>query len=139
MVAQSKKCKSEPASQERGAMANSLEQTTPEPARVSKSGESGGPKTKTPTPRSDDKSSATSPDHPNEADDYARIMEMLGTTDPAFAKGIYTQLLGASYRGDGKYDAVALFSRSPRSRAKSRKISSRRCSSSRLRLRICWQ
>jgi hypothetical protein len=90
-------------------MANSLEQTTPVPARFSKRGQSGGAKTKTPTPRSDDKSSATSPDQPNGGDDCARIMEMLGTTDPDFATGIYEQLIGASYRGDGKYDGVGLF------------------------------
>lgn len=103
------KLKKEPASRERGATANSLEQTTPVPACVPKRGRSGGSKTKTPTPRSGDKSSATSPDHSNGADDCARIMEMLGTTDPDFAKGIYAQLISASYRGDGRYDAVGLF------------------------------
>jgi hypothetical protein len=109
MSTPSKKLKTEPASQERGATANSLEQTTLVPTRVPKRGRSGGSKTKTPTRRSGDKSSATSPDHPNGADDCARIMEMLGTTDPDFAKGIYAQLISASSRGDGRYDAVGLF------------------------------
>jgi hypothetical protein len=109
MSTPAKKLKKEPAWRERGATANSLEQTTPVPARVPKCGQSGNPKTKTATPRSRDKSSATSPDHPNGADDCARIMEMLGTTDPDFAKGIYAQLISASSRGDGRYDAVALF------------------------------
>jgi hypothetical protein len=104
-----KKLNKEPASQERGPTSNSLEQTTPVPARLSKRGRSDGPKTETSTPRGGDKSSATSPDHPNEADDCARIMEVLGTTDPDFAKGIYAQLIDASHRADGKYDAVALF------------------------------
>jgi hypothetical protein len=104
------KLKNGPASRERGATANSLEQMTPVPARLPKRGRSDWPKTETPTARSGDKSSATSPDHPpNGADDCARIMEMLGTTDLNFAKGIYTQLISASSRGDGRYDAVALF------------------------------
>jgi hypothetical protein len=137
MSTPSKKLKTEPASQERGATANSLEQTTLVPTRVPKRGRSGGSKTKTPTRRSGDKSSATSPDHPNGADDCARIMEMLGTTDPDFAKGIYAQLISASSRGDGRYELLGFFSRLLRSRGKSRKISSRRCSSSRLRLRMC--
>jgi len=137
MSTPAKKLKNEQASRERGATATSLEQTTPVPARLPKRGRSDGPKTETPTPRSGDKSSVTSPDHPNEADDYARIMEMLGTTDLDFAKGIYAQLISASSRGDGRYDAVALFSRLLRSRGKSRKISSRRCSPPRLRSRMC--
>jgi hypothetical protein len=104
------KLKNGPASRERGATANSLEQMTPVPARLPKRGRSDWPKTETPTARSGDKSSATSPDHPpNGADDCARIMEMLGTTDLNFAKGIYTQLISASSRGDGRYDAVGLF------------------------------
>jgi hypothetical protein len=107
MSTPAKKLKKEPAAQERGATANSLEQTTPVPARLPKRGRSGEPKTKTPTPRSGD--TATSPDHRNEADDCARIMEMLGTTDLDFAKGIYSQLISASYRGSGNYDAVGLF------------------------------
>ncbi len=61
------------------------------------------------TPRSGDKSSVTSSDHPSGADDSARIMEMLGTTDLDFAKGIYAQLISASSRGDGMLDAVGLF------------------------------
>jgi hypothetical protein len=109
MSTKAKKLKKEPASRERGATANSLEQMTPAPARVPKRGQSDEPKTKTPTRRSGDKSSATSPDHPNRADDCARIMEMLGTTDLDFAKGIYAQLISASSRGDGRYDAVGLF------------------------------
>jgi hypothetical protein len=109
MSTAAKKLKNEPSSRGRGATANSLEQTTPVPARLPKRGRSDGPKTETPTLRSDDKSSATSPDHPNEADDCARIMEMLGTTDLDFAKGIYAQLISASYRGDGRYDAGGLF------------------------------
>jgi hypothetical protein len=109
MSTPAKKLKSELTSQQRGATATSLEQTTPVPAPLPKRGRSDGPKTKTPTPHNGDKSSATSPDHPNEADDCTRIMEVLGTTDPDFAKGIYAQLISASSRGDGRYDAVGLF------------------------------
>jgi hypothetical protein len=109
MSTPAKKLKNEPASRERGATATSLEQTTPVPARFPKRGRSDGPKTQTPTPHNGDKSSATSPDHPNEADDCTRIMAVLGTTDPDFAKGIYAQLISASSRGDGRYDAVGLF------------------------------
>jgi hypothetical protein len=104
-----KELKNQPASPERGATANSLDQTPPVPARSPKPGRSDRPKSKTPTPRSGDKSSATSPDHPNGTDDCARIMEMLGTTDLDFAKGIYAQLISASSRADGRYDAVGLF------------------------------
>jgi hypothetical protein len=101
--------KKELASRERRATVSSLEQTTPVPARLPKRGRNGEPKTETPTSRSGDKSSATSPDHPNEADNCARIMEMLGTSDLDFAKGIYAQLISASSRGADRYDAVALF------------------------------
>src|SRR6516164_8265958 len=109
MSTPAKKLENGPASRERGATANSLEQMTPVPARLPKCGRSDGPRTETPTARSGDKSSTSSPDDPNGADDCARIMEMLGTTDLDFAKGIYTQLISASSRGDGRYDAVALF------------------------------
>jgi hypothetical protein len=109
MSTKAKKLKSELTSQERGTTANSRERTTTVPRPLPERGQSDGSKTETPTPRSGDKSSATSPDHRNEADDCARIMEMLGTTDPAFAKGIYAQLISASCRGDDRYDAVALF------------------------------
>lgn len=109
MSTPTKKLKNEPASRERGATAHSVEQTTPVPAGLPKRGRSDEPKTETKTPRSGDKSAATSPDHPNGADDCARIMEMLGTTDLNFAKGIYTQLISASSRGDGRYDAVGFF------------------------------
>ncbi len=108
MSTPAKKLKKEPASRERGRAANSLEQTTPVPGHLPKRGQSGEP-TKTPTPRSADKSSTTSLDHPNEADDYARIMELLGTTDLNFAKGIYAQLISVSSRSGGKCDAVGLF------------------------------
>jgi hypothetical protein len=109
MSTPAKKLKNEPASRKGGATTNSLVQTMPMPAQVPKRDLSDGPKTETPTPRSRDKSSATCPDHPNEADDWARISEMLGTTDPDFAKGIYQQLISASYRGNDRYDAVELF------------------------------
>jgi hypothetical protein len=109
MSTPAKKLKKEPASRERGATANSLEQMTPVPARLPKRDRSDELKAETPTPRSGDKSSATSPDHRNEADDYARTMQTLGTTDLNFAKGIYAQLISASSRGDGRYDAVGLF------------------------------
>jgi hypothetical protein len=109
MSTPAKKLKNGPASRERGATANSLEQMTPVPARLPKRGRSDESKTKTPTPSNRDKSSATSPDHPNAADDCARIMEMLGTTNLDFAKGIYDQLISASSRGHGRYDAVSLF------------------------------
>jgi hypothetical protein len=109
MSTPAKKLKNEPASRQRGAMAHGLEQTTPVPARLPKRGRSDEPTTETKTPRSGDKSAASSPDHTNGADDCARIMEMLGTTDPDFAKGIYAQLISASSRGNGRYDAVGLF------------------------------
>jgi hypothetical protein len=108
MSTAAKKLKNEPSSRARGAAANTLEQTTL-PTRLPEHGRSDGPRNETPTPRSGDKSSVTSPDHPSGAEDYARIMEILGTTDLDFAKGIYAQLISASSRGDGCYDAVGLF------------------------------
>lgn len=104
-----KALKSGPALPERGATANCPEQVTPVSAGLPKPGLSDRPKTKTSIPRSSDKSSTTSPDHPNEADDCARIMEMLGTTDLDFAKGIYAQLISVSTIADGRLDAVGLF------------------------------
>jgi len=109
MSTSAKNLKNEPASRERSTTAHGLEQTTPVPARLPKRGRNDEPKTETKTPRSGDKSSASSADHPNGADDCARIMEMLGTADLDFAKGIYAQLISASSRGDGRYDAVGLF------------------------------
>jgi hypothetical protein len=103
-----KKLKNQPGSPERGATANGLAQMAPMPARSPKE-QSGRPQTKTPTPSSGDDSSEASPDAPNEADGCARIMAMLGTTDLQFAKGIYAQLISASSRADGRYDAVGLF------------------------------
>jgi hypothetical protein len=137
MSTPAKKLKSGPASRDRGATANSLEQMTPVPARLPKRGRSDRPKTGTPILRGGDKSSATSRDHSNGADDCARIMEMLGTTDPDFAKGIYEQLISASSRGDGRYDAVALFFSLAAIKGNKRKINSMRCSSPRLRSRMC--
>jgi hypothetical protein len=109
MSTPAKKLKNEAASRVRGATANSLEQTTSVPARVPRRGRSDEPKTEAPTARSGDKSAASCPDDPNGADDLARCMEMLGTTDLDFAKGIYRQLISASSIGGGRYDAVGLF------------------------------
>jgi hypothetical protein len=87
--------KAEPAPRQRKATADGVEPTPRSPARVTKPGRSEAPKTET----------AGKP----EADDYARIAEMLGTTDVDFAKGIYAQLISASSRADGRCDAVGLF------------------------------
>jgi hypothetical protein len=104
-----KKLKSELTSQERVATANSRAQTTPVPTPLAERGRSDGSKTETPAPRSGDRSLAASPAHRIEDDGYAGLMEVLGTTDLDFAKGIYAQLTSASSRGDGMLDAVGLF------------------------------
>jgi hypothetical protein len=110
MITPAKKLKSVSSPQERGMAPNGREQTKPVPAPLPNGGRSEESKTETPTPRSGDKSSAISADHHrSEADDFARLMEILGTTDPDFAKGLYAQLISASSRGDGAFDAVGLF------------------------------
>ena len=81
-----KKLKAKPAPRQRDAAVDGVELTPRVPARVTKPGRSEAPKTETAGKR--------------EADDYARIAEMLGTTDVDFAKGIYAQLISASSRGD---------------------------------------
>jgi hypothetical protein len=98
-----KKLKQQPTSRTRDATATSG------PARLPQAGRSDRRKTKTPAPRTGDNLPATSPVHRNEADDCAQIMETLGTTDPDFAKGIYAQLVSASFRVNGSFDAVSLF------------------------------
>src|ERR1700691_707381 len=62
----------------------------------------------TPAPHDGAKSSATSPDQPNETDDYGPLMKALGTTDRDFAKGLFRQLLSASARGADKFDGEEL-------------------------------
>jgi len=62
----------------------------------------------TPAPNDGAQSSATSPDHPNEADDYGPLMKALGTTDVDFAKGLFGQLFHASARAADKYDGDGL-------------------------------
>ena len=54
-------------------------------------------------------SPATSPDHPNETDDYGPLMKALGTTDRDFVKGLFGQLFSASARGADKFDGEELF------------------------------
>jgi hypothetical protein len=107
MSTRAKKLKAEPASRQRDAAVDGVEPTPRLPARVTKPGRSEAAKTQTAGNRGVDKSSESSV--ANEADDYARIAEMLGTTDVDFAKGIYAQLMSASSRADGRCDAVGLF------------------------------
>jgi hypothetical protein len=109
MNTQAKKSKRELSSQARGVTPNRREQTKPVPTPLPERGRTEGSKTETATRRSGDKSLAISPDAHSEADEYAHVMEMLGTTDPNFAKGIYAQLMGVSSRGGGMFDAVGLF------------------------------
>jgi hypothetical protein len=58
----------------------------------------------TPAPHAAAQPSATSPDHPNETNDYGPLMKALGTTDPIFVEGLVRQLLVASARGANKFD-----------------------------------
>jgi hypothetical protein len=109
MITPAKKSKSELSSQARSMTPDSREQTKPVPTPLPELGRSEGSKTEKPTSGSSDKPSAISPDPRSEADGYARVMEMLGTTDLNFAKGIWAQLIGASSRGHGMFDAVGLF------------------------------
>jgi hypothetical protein len=57
-----------------------------------------------PQPDAGAQPSATSPDHPNETNDYGPLKKALGTMDPIFVEGLVRQLLGASARGDNKFD-----------------------------------
>src|SRR5690242_19945316 len=101
MSTRPKEFKNRPASRERGASAHGPEQMTRVPARVPKEPRSNGPTEA--APPSGDKPSGHTADHQTESDDCARIMEILGTSDPDFAKGIYAQLISASSRTDGCY------------------------------------
>jgi len=58
------------------------------------------------TPASNDgaQSSGTSPDHPNEADDYGPLTKALGVTNPAFVDGLFNQILNAVDRSGDKFD-----------------------------------
>jgi hypothetical protein len=58
----------------------------------------------TPEPHAGGQPSATSPDHPNETNDYGPLKKALGTMDPIFVDGLVRQLLSASARGDNKFD-----------------------------------
>jgi hypothetical protein len=62
-----------------------------------------------PTPDAGVEPSATSPEHPNETDNYKPFMEALGTTNPAFAKELFAEQFYASARGADKVDRQALF------------------------------
>ena len=61
-----------------------------------------------PAPQDGAQSSATSPDKPNETDEYGPLMKALGTTDRDFAIGLLGQLLRASARDADKFDCKEL-------------------------------
>ncbi len=63
----------------------------------------------TPASQASGQPSGTSPDHPNETDDYGPFMKALGTTNRDFAKGLFGQLFSASARGADKFDSQGLF------------------------------
>ena len=63
----------------------------------------------TPAPHVGAEPPATSPDHPNETDNYGPLMKALGTTNREFAKGLFEELFHASARGADKFDGQALF------------------------------